>query len=299
MEWLEISLTVEAEAAEAVAEVLSRYAPQGVAIDLGDAPTAERVTVRAYLIRDETIEERQRQVEEGLWHLSQIWPMPAPTFTPIADQDWTASWKATLPVLHIGRRIVIKPSWRSYTPDPNAAQSDVVVLELDPGQAFGTGLHPTTQLCLEALEDLLQPGMRVLDLGAGTGILALAAAKLAASVEVLAVDNDANAVAVARRNARVNDASHAIRLLHGSLADVSGAYDLILANILAPVIIEMARSGLGVRLRPEGRLVASGILAEQLEEVAAALRENGIDVLDARQKGDWVALIAGRTRPAA
>lgn len=297
MEWLEVGLTVEAEAAEAVAEVLSRYAPQGVAIDLGAVPTAEQVTVRAYLACDETIAERQRQVEEGLWHLSQIWPMPAPIFTSVADKDWTASWRETLPVLHIGQRIVIKPSWRAYARAAGTQGSDSVVLELDPGQAFGTGLHPTTHLCLEALESLIQPGMRVLDLGTGTGILALAAAKLAERVEILAVDNDPNAIAVARRNAGMNGVSGNIRLLHGSLGDVSGKYDLILANILAPTIIEMAHSGLVVRLRPEGRLIASGILAQQQMDVLDALQQNGLDSIEVRQRGDWVALITGRSRP--
>jgi len=222
--------------------------------------------------------------------------MPAPTFTSIADHDWTASWRETLPVLHLGRRIVIKPSWREYSPRPGVTRPDEVILELDPGQAFGTGLHPTTQLCLETLELLVQPGMRVLDLGTGTGILALAAAKLAASIEILAVDNDPNAIAVARRNARMNEVSANIRLLHGSLNDVSGTYDLILANILAPVIIEMAQLGLGARLRPEGRLVASGILAEQQAEVVTALQQNGMELLSAQQKGDWVVLVAGRVR---
>lgn len=296
MEWLEVKLTVEAEAAEAVAEVLSRYAPQGVAIDLGDTSTSEQVTVRAYLAHDETLAERQRQVEEGLWHLSQIWPMPEPTFTSIADQDWTASWRETLPVLHLGRRIVIKPSWREYAPKPDVTRTDEIVLELDPGQAFGTGLHPTTQLCLETLETLVQPGMRILDLGTGTGILALAAAKLASPLEILAVDNDPNAIAVARRNARMNGVSASIRLLHGSLSDVSGTYDLILANILAPVIIEMTQLGLGARLRPEGKLIASGILVEQQADVVVALQQNAMELLSARHISDWVVLVAGRMR---
>jgi len=138
--------------------------------------------------------------------------------------------------------------------------------------------------------------MRVLDLGTGTGILALAAAKLVSPVEVLAVDNDPNAIAVARRNLGMNDASAVVRLLHGSLGDVSGTYDLILANILAPVIIEMAQHGLGARLRTGGRLIASGILAEQQDEVVAALRQNGLELLETQQRGDWVALIAERAR---
>ncbi|MEJ5309733.1 MAG: 50S ribosomal protein L11 methyltransferase [Anaerolineae bacterium] len=289
MEWLEVSVTVVPEAAEAVAEVFSRYAPQGVAIDLGagEEGSAQQVTVKAYLVVDADIAERRQKVEEALWHLHHIWPViPAPTFTPIVDQDWTAGWKETIPVLHLGRRVVIKPSWREYT-----AQPDELLLEMDPGLAFGTGLHPTTQLCVEALEDLVQPGMRVLDLGTGTGILALVAAKLGAA-DVLAVDNDINAVAVARRNARANAAAHQIRVLHGSLAEVGEPYDLVVANILAHVIIDMAASGLDTRVRRGGTLVVSGILEEQAAEVAAALVAQGLPIVERRQHDGWMALVA-------
>jgi len=291
MEWLEVSVAVVQEAAEAVAEVLSRYAPQGVAIDLGEgAPSIESlVTVKAYLAVDEDIETRRRSVEEALWHLSCIWPViPEPVFTAIADQDWTAGWKETIPVLHLGQHIVIKPSWRDYV----LRQNDVV-LEMDSGMAFGTGLHPTTQLCVQAVETLTTPPMRVLDLGAGTGILGLVAAKLGAA-EVVAVDTDINAVIAARRNARANDVAHVMRVLHGSLDTVSGAYDLVLANILAPVIMEMAHSGLATRVRPGGILVVSGILVEQVDEVKAALETVGLLVTAQQQSGDWAALIAKR-----
>ncbi len=288
MEWIEVSVEVDGEAAEAVSEVLNRYSPQGTAIDLGEDGNSAVVTVRTDLIVDDDIEERRHKVEEALWHLSQIWPIPAPSYKTIADQDWTAGWKERIPVIHLGQRIVIRPSWREYT-----AAAGEIVLQMDPGMAFGTGLHPTTQLCIEALETSVQPGMRVLDMGTGTGILAMAAAKLA-DVEVLAVDNDPNAVVVARRNARLNDVAHAIRLLHGSLADVSGTYDMILANILAPVIIAMAESGLATRLRVGGQLIASGILEEQAAEVSQALAHNGLEVRAQVQKGDWVALLAAK-----
>lgn len=289
MEWLEVSVAVAPEAAEAVAEVFSRYAPQGVVIDLGTGEEAapQQVTVKAYLTVDEGIAERRQKVEEALWHLHHIWPViPNPTFTPILDQDWTAGWKESIPVLHLGRRVVVKPSWREYT-----AQPDELLLEMDPGLAFGTGLHPTTQLCVEALEDLVQPGTRVLDLGTGTGILALVAAKLGAA-DILAVDNDVNAVAVARRNARANAVAHQIRVLHGSLAEVGEPYDLVVANILAHVIIDMAASGLDTRIRRGGTLVVSGILEEQANDVAAALGARGLSVIERRQRESWVALIA-------
>lgn len=289
MEWLEVSVAVAPEAAEAVAEVFSRYAPQGVVIDLGagEEPAPQQVTVKAYLTVDEGIAERRQKVEEALWHLHHIWPViPDPTFTSIRDQDWTAGWKESIPVLHLGRRVVVKPSWREY-----AAQPDELLLEMDPGLAFGTGLHPTTQLCVEALEDLVQPGMRVLDLGTGTGILALIAARLGAA-DVLAVDNDVNAVAVARRNARANDAAHQIRVVHGSLAEVGEPYDLVVANILAHVIIDMAALGLDTRIRRGGTLVVSGILGEQADAVATALAAHGLSLVERRQREDWVALIA-------
>jgi len=289
MEWLEVSVTVVPEAAEAVAEVFSRYAPQGVVIDLGtdDQTAVQQVTVKAYLAVDNAIAEHRQKVEEALWHLHHIWPViPDPVFTLIRDQDWTAGWKESIPVLHLGRRVVVKPSWREYTIQPNE-----LLLEMDPGLAFGTGLHPTTQLCVEALEDLVQPGMRVLDLGTGTGILALVAAKLGAA-EVLAVDNDVNAVAVARRNARNNTAAHQIRVLHGSLAEVGEPYALVVANILAHVIVTMAASGLATRLRRGGALVVSGILEEQADEVAVALTAQGLAITERRQRDDWVALVA-------
>jgi ribosomal protein L11 methyltransferase len=292
-EWLEVSVTVVPEAAEAVAEVFSRYAPQGVAIDVGtgDETAVQQVTVKAYLAVDDGIAEQRQKVEEALWHLHHIWPViPDPIFTPILDQDWTAGWKESIPVLRLGRRVIVKPSWREY-----AVQPGELLLEMDPGLAFGTGLHPTTQLCVEALEDLVQPGMRVLDLGTGTGILALVAAKLGA-VDILAVDNDVNAVAVARRNARANAAAHQIRALHGSLSEVGEPYDLVVANILAHVIVAMAASGLDTRIRRGGVLVVSGILEEQADEVATALTAQGLSVVERRQRDSWVALVARKPR---
>jgi ribosomal protein L11 methyltransferase len=290
MAWLEVSIQVNHEAAEAVAEVLSRYAASGVAFDLdlegrADAP----VTVKAYLAVDAGTADRRRRIEEGLGHLSHIWPViPAPTFSPIADQDWTKTWKEQIQVLHLGWRVVIKPSWRTYQP-----KGEEIVLEMDPGMAFGTGLHPTTQLCIEAIEHLVQPGMTVLDLGTGTGILAMVAARLGARY-VLGLDIDSDAVHAARSNIANNSLGSQIAIRQGSLSNVTDAYDLVVANILAPVITTMAAAGLADRLAPAGTLVVSGILTEQMAEVSAALEAHGLQVTESHIQEEWAALTARR-----
>lgn len=287
MEWLELSVMVSSEAAEAVAEVLSRYAPQGVAIEAGpQGIAAGPVTVRAYLPVDEQLADTRRRAEEGLWHLGQILPIPEPTFRKVAETDWAEAWKAQLRVLHIGQRTVVRPSWLPYSP----AEGEIVI-ELDPGMAFGTGLHPTTQMCLLALEEHVRPATRVLDLGTGSGILAIAAAKLGAAT-VLALDNDPQAVAVAQQNIHHNGVADRVQVQTGSLDQATGHYDLIAVNILAQVIIEMLADGLGARLAESGLLVLAGLLAEQEQKVVDALGRAGLTVCGRRQVEDWVGLEA-------
>jgi ribosomal protein L11 methyltransferase len=288
MGWLQVSVTTDPEVAEAVAEVMRRVNPNGVALDLGQGTPVETVTVCVYLKVDTALEERRRQLEEALGHLDQIQPIPQPIYEIVNDEDWKEAWQDTLTVLHVGGRFAIRPPWRQYTPRKNE-----IVLSVDPGLAFGTGLHPSTQLCLEALDRRCRPGMHVLDLGTGTGILALAAAKLGAD-SVLAVDHDAEAVAVARQNARRNHAARQIRFVHGSLVDVTETYDLILANLLSTILIDMARSGLGTRLAPDGIIIAAGILQEQAEEVTAAFDAAGLQILAQPRQEDWVAIVAQR-----
>ena len=287
MDWLEVSVTVSGEAAEAVAEALARYALHGVAIEAGPEGIGPGpVTVRAYLPADEALARNRRRVEEALWHLGQLLPIPEPSFRPVADSDWAEAWKQHLRVLTIGRRIVIRPSWLAHTPQPRQ-----VVIELDPGMAFGTGSHPTTQMCLLALEEHVRPGMRLLDLGCGSGILAIAGARLGGR-SALAVDNDPQAVAAAQENVRRNGVSDQVQVIAGSLEQVSGVYDLVLVNILAPVIVEMAGRGLAERLAPGGVLIVAGLLAEQEREVTDALGRAGLSIVGRRQIDDWVELEA-------
>ena len=291
MEWLEVSVTVEDEVAEAVAEVLAHYAYRGVAIETGpDGWNAGPVIVKAYLPANDQLHHTQQRIREALWHLGQIRPVPDPTFRPVEDADWAEAWKERLNVLHIGQHIVVRPSWRPYTP----ALGDIVI-QLDPGQAFGTGLHPTTQMCLMALEALVCPGAEVLDLGTGSGILSIAAAKLGAG-RVFALDTDAVAVKVARSNALANGVQGLISVRLGSLAEALGSYDLVVVNILAKVILGMVREGLVGRVRHGGSLVVAGILVDQETEVMKVLKWQGLCAVERWQVDDWVCLAVSQRR---
>jgi len=296
--WVEISIETNGEGAEAVCEVMNRYVHGGAVVESIPAPlspdglpAAEQVIVRGYLPAEDTA--ACQRLEEALWHLSQIYPLPAPRIRPLAAEDWAESWKRHFTVLHVGRRLVIKPSWETYTPT-----GDEVVIELDPGMAFGTGLHPSTRLCLQLLEEHLQPGMCVLDMGTGSGILAIAAARLGASA-VLAVDVDSQAIDSARHNVAVNGVADRVQVVQGSLdavraygaATQSRPYDMVLVNILARVIVELVMAGLADYLRPGGLIIASGIIEEQTDQVALALHARGVRVMTARQEKDWVALL--------
>ena len=197
MNWLEVSLTVNGELAEAVADVLARFAPNGVMTEQGvkfvndeDEGTATGpITVRAYLPMDEHIEETRQKLEESLYYLGMIQPLPAPTFTPIADQNWMEAWKQHYKPIPIGKRLMILPAWLD-SPEPNR-----IPIKIDPGMAFGTGTHPTTQLCLELMEKAMMDHgewrmenrssinhepLTVIDVGCGSGILSIAALKLGA-----------------------------------------------------------------------------------------------------------------------
>ena len=289
MEWLEVSVSVDNEVAEVVAEVLSRYVHSGVAIEAGPGGwNAGPVIVRAYLPADDQLRANKRCIEEAIWHLGQIRPVPEPTFRPVAEAEWAEVWKERLDVLRIGQHVVIRPSWRDYAPVP-----EDVVVQLDPGMAFGTGLHPTTQMCLVSLEELVQPGAAVLDLGTGSGILAIAASKLGAG-HVLALDNDPVAVKTARENVVTNGVQETVRVVNGSLPQVSGSYDLVVVNILARVIVEMIHQGLAERTCSGGKLITAGIITDQMPAVVAALEQNGLTIVGRQQTDDWVCLVAQR-----
>lgn len=303
MSWLEVSLTVSAEAAEAVSEVLARFAPNGVALEAtrfevapdDHATPVGPVVVRAYLPADDQLEATRARLEESLWHLGRILPLPAPEYKPIAETDWSEAWKANFKPIRIGRRLIIVPVWLAAATGVAAARGEVPIL-LDPGMAFGTGTHPTTQLCLAAVERHLKPGQAVIDLGTGSGILAIAAAKLGSS-RVLAYDIDPEAVRVAGENAALNGVAGHVQVALGSLAELRAAgarAPLVLANILARVIVKLFDEGLADLVEPGGLLILSGILDTQAYEVRAALERHGLTLAAQEHLDDWAAIIARR-----
>lgn len=299
--WIEVTLRVDGEAAEATAGVLQRYGYQGVAVehegippdklDEDQIPPATTLAVKAYIPEDDQSDALKKQLEDALGYMNMMYPMPTPTYQIVEEADWAEAWKAHYHPVRIGKRLLIRPLWTEVELQP-----DDVEIALDPGMAFGTGTHPTTQLCLEATEDLLVPGAQVLDLGTGSGILAIAAAKLGAA-HVLALDNDSIAVEAAIENAQQNGAAAKITVQEGSLETVVGSarrFDLILVNILARIIIQMCSQHLGEVVRPGGLAIFSGIILEQADDVEAALRSTGLQPYSRRVQGDWVVIEARR-----
>jgi ribosomal protein L11 methyltransferase len=301
MQWLELTVRTHPEAVESVSELLSRYTPGGVAIEepieLVDEGqeyrviTGQPVLVHAYLPVDGTEEEARQRVAEGLWHfasLGQHFVGELQTQV-VNEEDWANAWKDYFHVTHIGQRLVIRPSWREYAP-----KGEEVVLELDPGMAFGTGLHPTTRLCLEQVEQRTRPGTRIIDVGTGSGILALAAAKLGAD-SIYCIDNSSVAVESATANAALNGLSDKITVVLGILDEteatrMAGQFDIVLVNILAHIIGGMA-SQLAQIVAPGGLVIASGIIEARRPDAEQPLLAAGLTLIDQAAIDDWLVLI--------
>lgn len=300
MKWLQVELQLKPELAEPVAELLSRYADGGVAVSSlppdDPAATVDQVRVFGYLLAGPTLAEQRRKVEEGLWHLGQIQPLPEATFEWVEEIYWAEAWKYHFHPMTIGERFLIQPAWM----EPEA--TDRLVLRMNPGMAFGTGSHPSTQLSLQLIEAYLKPGQLMADLGSGSGILSIAAVLLGAE-RVLAIDISEDAVAAGRRNCLLNQVEGQIDFQQGSLETLLAAIEgglapnVIVVNILALVIDGFLSNGLSEALPVGSTLILAGILDEQGEALLATAKDHGLRLVEERAHEDWVAYALNRNPP--
>lgn len=305
MDWTELSVSSNTFGADLVSEALIRAGAEGTQIlDRNDIPAQkalsaswelidpalwsdlpEDAVVKAWFATGEAYQKALQELEFLKERMDGRAGTLTVSFATVREEDWAEYWKQYYKPLRIGRRLVVKPSWEEYTP-----QVGDLIIELDPGMAFGTGTHETTALCLELIEKHWRPGP-MLDVGTGSGILAIAAALLGAE-RVLAIDLDPVAVRVARENIRSNGLEGIVEARRGDLlSGIKGLYSLATANILADAIIALA-SPLVQHLKPKSVFVCSGILREREADVRGALTTAGFRVIDAGRRGAWVALAA-------
>ena len=300
MKWAQVTITTSQEASDAVANYL--FERDATGIEIRDTPSSHSpsVTLISYFPTDDLIGEQVQDLRDFLASLIQagIDTHPAKvTLKSIEDDDWSEQWRSAFPPQKIGKRLVIAPTWDDTVPEPSE-----VLIRLDPGMAFGTGQHATTQLALELLEAAIKDSDVVADIGTGSGILAIAAAKLGAT-RVDAVDLDATTIPIAQSNIQINEVESVICLHHGDGLNVleSQKYPLIVANILTKVILPIIPQ-CPKFLEPAGRLILSGILIQEASQVEAQLRENGFRVLEFHQPKEsheitqtgenWVGILA-------
>ncbi|MDQ3541560.1 MAG: 50S ribosomal protein L11 methyltransferase [Chloroflexota bacterium] len=299
--WHELSVEVDSEAVEPVAELFGRHGfNEGVAIDEpylqdGDGDNLEIDPARPYLVRTYVADSDFRrpvieEIRRALWHLGRLRRVGELKDTLLKEEDWANAWKVHFEVHRIGERVVIRPPWQEYEP-----QEDEVVIELDPGMAFGTGLHPSTKLSMLGVEQVVGDDDRVFDVGTGSGILAIAALKLGAS-EADAVDVESVAVRATAENAERNGVSDQLNVALGTAGPgepFQGEYDVVLANIIARILIELSEHLVNAT-RPGGSLVLAGIIESREADVVDAFAACGAVVKTRRQIDDWVSLVLVR-----
>lgn len=305
MQWIEVNVQVTHEAVEVVADILTAAGTSGVAIedpqlinnlrnsgtwelcDIPEQENTEIVTVSAYYADDEKLQDRLKQIENELAAVEErigSFRFGNIRFRSLSEKDWANEWKQYFHVTHVGESLVIKPSWEEYTPKEGEH-----VIKIDPGMAFGTGTHHTTNMCMARLEKVLPANAEVFDVGTGSGILAIAAALLGAK-SVKAVDIDTVAVRVARENIADNGLEDKIEVKEGDLLrGTEGQADVIIANIIADIIIMLLKDIPG-KLKDDGIFLASGIISDRRADVEAAAAEVGMKVDHVDEKGGWVVM---------
>ncbi len=308
MEWIETKIefdsTADAAAEELIADVFYAFGVKGVVVEdpetevPPDALMDEDVrppvnSVIGYFLASAFDQDRRRAFEQAMADLSGSLKMSHRVlYRSLAEEDWAESWKAFFWPEKVSERFVVKPTWRDYTAHPGE-----IVIDIDPGMAFGTGAHPSTALCLNLMERLLQPGDRFLDVGTGSGILMVAAAHLGATL-LHGVDNDPLAIEIARKNLKRNALDDKRwQVWTGDLArEAGGAYTFVVANIYAAVIVNLL-DHLGGVMAPGGRFICSGITADQGGVVQEALQAARFEILTVEEKESWLAMAARCVHP--
>lgn len=300
--WYQLSVDVDAEAVEAVSELFGRYGfNEGVAIEEpyiqdGDGDNLavaldKPFTIHTYVAEEDFRPEILEDLRHALYFLGQLRGVSDVRISSLQEEDWANAWKDHFQVHKIGDRVVIRPPWLEYEP-----KDDEVIVVLDPGMAFGTGLHPSTKLSMLGTEEVVKPGDRLLDVGTGSGILAIAAVKLGAA-KADTVDVESVAVVATAENAERNGVSDKILVNHGSVGPgepfYGQQYDVVLANIIARILIELSEAIVG-HTRPGGSIVLAGIIESREQDVIDTFAGLGAEVVNRRFQEDWVSLVLRR-----
>ena len=297
MIWLELCVDVPPEFVEPISHIFYKYGYGGVSIespadfnpDEGEvAPVPETFSVRTYIPKDDSTDERRANIEIGVKLINHLHPIEPLKETEIKDEDWETNWKQYFHPIRVGRKLVICPTWQEH-----ASLRDDVIIFLDPGMAFGTGHHPTTRMCMELLEDTIVGGEKIIDLGCGSGILSVTAVKLGA-LSSIGFEIENNASKVAKENCVLNGVDESVEVFNSTLPDnrySEGDFDLALANISAKVIIELA-DHLTKGLRSGGKLILSGVLENALEDVRDVFEPLGVVFEKVMTDSDWTAVLA-------
>lgn len=290
--WLEVSFLLPGEQAESVAEILNRYAHQGVVIERDlQSPNSNQMKVYAYLLEDDSLEHCKQEIEKAIFYLNKILPVPAPTYRPIRDQDWMAAWRQFYKPVEIGERLIIIPAWY----DAQNTDKSRLPIRINPGMAFGTGTHPTTQLSLQLMEKYVQAGDRMIDIGCGSGVLSIAGILLGA-IHSIGVDVSGAAILSSQENAALNEVGDDLEIEKGSVPEIlAGTFSyqkapLVVANILLKVLEELFDQGMGELVEEQGTLLISGILVDQIETIQQKARANGFIPLEQIAQDDWAAI---------
>ena len=310
MNWIELAIKTTGEGIDAVTEILNNVGINGVIIedprdieqfkankadwlyvDENLGYSDEAVVIKGYLPDNDVLYENVQTIRNRLeWLTKQDLGIDIGIaelkLSNVREEDWANNWKKYFKPKKIGKHLVVKPSWEEYNPSEGE-----IILELDPGMAYGTGTHETTILCVRALEDWITPDKTLLDVGTGTGILAITGILLGAK-STLAIDLDLDAVRIANENASRNKVTEKIDVVHGDLMDkVQGKFEVVVVNIIADVIIEITK-GIREYLTDDGIFIASGIILDRIDDVEKAIKRAGLTIIEIKTMGEWAVVVS-------